>query len=175
MIIILGLIILIVAIVVGAAGVLGNGGSAHALTHGFSALGYHMTGSTGTLFLFGIVVGAVGLFGLSLLLAGARRTSRRGGTARHKLQQSRRETAAVSRDRDDLIEQRRIAQSETANTAENGAPQGDRDLGPADGRQGRPHMFGHRSAIRQPAAVPQERPNSQPASDVSAETSVSAE
>ena len=34
-----------------------------------------MTGSTGTLFLAGIVVGAVALAGLSLLLAGARRTA----------------------------------------------------------------------------------------------------
>ena len=56
MIIIIGLIILVAALVTGAAGVLGNGGSAHALTH-FSVLGYHVTGSAGTLFLYGIVVG----------------------------------------------------------------------------------------------------------------------
>jgi hypothetical protein len=61
---------------VGVAGVLGNGGSAHPLTY-FSVLGYHVTGSAGTLFLAGIVVGAAGLLGLSLVLAGARRTSRR--------------------------------------------------------------------------------------------------
>ena len=70
MIIIIGLIILVAALVVGVAGVLGNGGSAHALGH-FSVLGYHVTGSAGTLFLYGIVVGAAGLLGLSLLLAGA--------------------------------------------------------------------------------------------------------
>ena len=52
--------------------------------------GYHVTGSTGLLFLYGIVVGAVGLFGLSLLLAGARPTARRGRTARSELKQSRR-------------------------------------------------------------------------------------
>jgi hypothetical protein len=46
---------LVAAVVVGVAGVLGNGGSAHALTHGFTALGYHATGSAGTLFLSGIV------------------------------------------------------------------------------------------------------------------------
>jgi len=44
--------------------------------------GYHVTGSTGTLFLAGIVVGGVALAGLSLLLAGARRTARRGRAAR---------------------------------------------------------------------------------------------
>ncbi|HUD39110.1 MAG TPA: hypothetical protein VMR14_19580 [Streptosporangiaceae bacterium] len=105
MIIILGLIILVAALVVAVAGVLGNGGSAHAVSH-FSVLGYHFTGSAGTLFLLGIVVGAAGLLGLSLMLAGARRTSRRGSAARRGLRQSRRETAAASQQRDDLIGQR---------------------------------------------------------------------
>ena len=57
MIVILGLIILVAAVVVGVTGVLSNGGSGHALTHGFAVFGYHVTGSTGTLFLYGIVVG----------------------------------------------------------------------------------------------------------------------
>jgi hypothetical protein len=92
-------------------GVLTNGGSGHGLGHGFAVFGYHVTGSTGTLFLYGIVVGAVGLFGLSVLLAGARRTARRGRTARSELKQSRRETAIASQDRDDLAQAR---QRETA-------------------------------------------------------------
>lgn len=175
MIIILGLIILIAAVVAGVAGVMGNGGSAHALTHGFSALGYHVHGSTGTLFLFGIVVGAAGVLGLGLLLAGARRTSRRGGAARQKLRQSRRETAAVSKDRDDLIEQRRIALTQTAVTPENGAARAHRDLGPADGRQGRPRWFRRQSATRQAPAAQSRWPNSQPAADIPAETPVPAE
>jgi hypothetical protein len=78
MIIIIGLVVLIAAVIAGVAGVLANSGSSHALTHGFAVFGYHVTGSTGTLFLYGIVVGAIGLLGLGLLLAGARRTSRRG-------------------------------------------------------------------------------------------------
>ena len=82
MIVILGLVILVAAVIVGVGGVLGNGGSGHALSHGFALFDYHVTGSTGTLFLYGIVVGAVALFGLSLLLAGARRTSLRGRAAR---------------------------------------------------------------------------------------------
>jgi len=76
MIIIVGLVILVAALVAGLAGVLGNDGSAHAVSH-FSVLGYHLTGSAGTLFLAGIVVGAAGLLGLSLLLAGLRRRRRR--------------------------------------------------------------------------------------------------
>jgi hypothetical protein len=114
MIVILGLVILVAALIAGVAGVLANGGHAHAVTH-FAVFGYHVTGSTGTLFLYGIVVGALALAGLSVLLAGARRTSRRGRDARRGLAQSRRETAAVSADRDDLRGQRDTARAYTVN------------------------------------------------------------
>ena len=112
MIVILGLVVLVAALIAGVAGVLANGGHAHAVTH-FAVFGYHVTGSTGTLFLYGIVVGALALAGLSVLLAGARRTSRRGRDARRGLAQSRRETAAVSADRDDLRGQRDTARAYT--------------------------------------------------------------
>jgi hypothetical protein len=49
------------------------------------------------------------MLGLALLLGGARRSSRRGIAARRSLRQSRRETTAVSQDRDDLIDQRDAA------------------------------------------------------------------
>ena len=129
MIVILGLVILVAAVIVGVAGVLANGGHAHAVTH-FAVFGYHVTGSTGTLFLYGIVVGALALAGLSLLLAGARRTSRRGRDARRGLAQSRRETAAVSADRDDLRDQRDTARAHTASTpGPNGTAANDTDPG----------------------------------------------
>ncbi|WP_314244623.1 hypothetical protein [Streptomyces sp. DSM 40907] len=108
MLVILGLVLLIAALVVGVAGVVTNGGSAHELTGGFSVFGYEVTGSTGTLFLYGIVVGAVALLGLSLLLAGARRTSRRGHHARPG-RTARRETAAADQGREDVVDQRGIA------------------------------------------------------------------
>jgi hypothetical protein len=154
MIVIVGLVLLVAAVVAGVAGVLTNGGQGHAVTH-FAALGYHVTGSTGTLFLYGIVVGALALFGLSLLLAGARRTSRRGSTARRGLRQSRRETAAVSADRDTLIGQRDTARAYTASTLGNGNGNrngnrngnGNRDPGLRSRRPGR-HLF------RRPAARP---------------------
>ena len=85
MIVIVGLVVLLVAVIVGFTGVLTNAGPAHPLTENFSLFGYHVTGSTGTLFLFGIMVGAVAMLGLSLLLAGARRTAGRGRDARHEL------------------------------------------------------------------------------------------
>jgi hypothetical protein len=114
MIIILGLVILLAAVIVGLAGIFTNSGSAHALTHDFAVFGYHVTGSTGTLFLYGIVLGAIGVLGLGLLLAGARRTSRRGRVARRGLKQSRRETASASQARDALIEERDTARARAA-------------------------------------------------------------
>jgi hypothetical protein len=106
MLVVVGLVILLAAVIFGVAGILGNAGSEHALTDGFSVLGINVTGSTGTVFLVGIVIGLVGALGLALLLAGARRTARRGNTARRELKQSRRETAAVSQERDALVDQR---------------------------------------------------------------------
>jgi hypothetical protein len=50
-------------------------GPPHPLTEKFSVFGYHVTGTTGTLFLSGIVVGAVAMLGLSVLLAGAPRAA----------------------------------------------------------------------------------------------------
>jgi hypothetical protein len=185
MIIILGLIILVAAVVVGVAGVLGNGG-AHGLAHGFSVLGYHVT-SSGTVFLYGIAVGAVALSGLWLLLAGVRHTSRRGRAARRGLRQSQRETAesrqetaAVSKDRDDLIGQRDTARAYTASTLANGTPPGNdappgHDAPPAgldpsqdDGRRDRPRLFGRRPASRQSGTAPAEPGAGQPAPGVPA-------
>ncbi len=97
MMVIVGLIVLFVAVIVGTVGVLGNAGATHPLAENFSVLGYHVTGSTGTLFLSGIVVGAVGMLGLSVLLAGARRSAVRGRDARRDLARSQREPASVKR------------------------------------------------------------------------------
>jgi hypothetical protein len=134
MIVILGLIILAVAAIVGVAGVLGNADTAHALTHDFSVFGYHVTGSTGSLFLFGLVVGAVAMLGLALLLAGARRTSRRGSAARRELERSRRDTAAVTRQRDDLVDQRAAARAYRADDPLNRSPKSERFQNPFEAR-----------------------------------------
>src|SRR5580658_748531 len=150
MIIVLGLIILVAAVVAGVSGVLSNGGSGHAVTH-FAVFGYHVTGSTGTLFLYGIVLGAVGLFGLSLLLAGARRTSRRGSTARRGLKQSRRETAAASQERDDLIDQRDAARAYTASNLTNGTVTPEPPVSPAGDRWSRLRDLRNRIAPPQAA------------------------
>ncbi|GAA1171650.1 putative membrane protein [Kitasatospora gansuensis] len=148
MIIIIGLIILAAAAVVGVAGIVTNSGSGHELTNEFEVFGYHITGSTGTLFLFGTIVGAVAMLGLSLLLSGARRTSRRGHDARHELKESRRGTAATGKERDDLVGQRDTARVETADAQGNDSPRDDRPAIPDDGRRRGPHLFGHRTDPR---------------------------
>jgi hypothetical protein len=168
MIVIVGLVILVATGIAGVTGVLANGGHAHAVTH-FAVFGYHVTGSTGTLFLYGIVTGALAMLGLSLLLAGARRTSRRGQDARRGLAQSRRETAAVSQERDDLISQRDTARGYTVHdeqqnftastpgddgTSRNGSDPGLRGPSPSQ------RLFGRRPASPQAALQP-ETPASQ--------------
>ena len=108
MLVIFGLVVLLAAVIVGFTGVLTNAGAAHPLTENFSVFGYNVTGSTGTLFLFGIVVGAVAMLGLSVLLAGARRTAGRGRDARHQLARSQRETAFLNQERDQRVEQQPV-------------------------------------------------------------------
>ncbi|MFI6005281.1 hypothetical protein ACIA98_33600 [Streptomyces sp. NPDC051366] len=139
MLVILGLVLLIAALVAGVAGVVTNDGSAHELTSGFSVFGYEVTGSTGTLFLYGIVVGAVALLGLSLLLSGARRTSRRGRDTRPEVNNSRRGTAAADNDRTDLVDQRGIAHPQTT---------GVREPNPDGGHRRGLNPFKHRSEPR---------------------------
>jgi hypothetical protein len=182
MIIILGLVILVAAVIAGVAGVLSNSGSGHALTHGFAVFGYHVTGSTGTLFLYGIVVGVAGLLGLSLLLAGARRTARRGREARRGLKQSRRETAAASQARDDLIDQRDTARAYTASSLGNGTPGSLGNGTPGGGHQpdtsgsrgNRLHLFGRRPAPQRAAGRHPQSRDGQSASDLPADPPVSA-
>ena len=144
MIVIVGLVVLLV----GFTGVLTNAGPDHPLTENFSVFGYHVTGSTGTLFLVGIVVGAVGMLGLSVLLAGARRTAGRGRDARHDLKRSQRETAFLNRDRDKLLEQQQ------------GADTGSTVIPPAAAttRGNRVPLLGRWSRGRQPTATHVDRP-----------------
>jgi hypothetical protein len=169
--IILGLVVLVAAVVVGVTGVLGNRGTGHALVHPFSVFGYHVTGSEGRLFLYGIVIGAAGMAGLTLLLVAARRTSRRGSDARRHLRQSRQETADVSRDRDDLLDQRETARAYSAGVPDDGEPHSDSHPDPDDGRRGGLHRIGRRQpAPRHAVAVAGEPLNGQVDPDAPTDT-----
>ena len=143
MIVIVGLVVLLAAVIVGFMGVLTNAGAAHPLTENFAVFGYNVTGSTGTLFLFGIVVGAVAMLGLIVLLAGARRTAGRGRDARHELKRSQREPAFLNQERDQRLEQQQVG-------AASGSPVNSEG---ATTRRNRVPLFGRWSRGRQPAGT----------------------
>ncbi len=142
MIVIVGLIVLLFAVVVGFTGVLNNAGATHSLSENFSVLGYHVTGSTGTLFLFGIAIGALAMLGMSVLLAGAQRTAGRGRDARRELQRSQREVEFVNRDRDFQRQPVGAATGSTVNS----------ELATTRPRRTRGSFLGRRSYGRRPTA-----------------------
>ncbi|WP_067824566.1 LapA family protein [Nocardia inohanensis] len=98
MFIIIGLIALIGAVAVGVAGIQANTGDSHTLTNGFTVFDHTYTGSSGLLFAYGILIGAVGTCGLIMLLAGTWASSRRGMLARRELRQSKKEMAAARKE-----------------------------------------------------------------------------
>jgi H+/gluconate symporter-like permease len=101
MIVIIGLIALIAAAVVAVAGVMTNSGADHLVGDKFGIFGQHIsnTASTGQLFLYGIIVGVVGMLGLSMLLGvfNSRLASR---SSRRELKGSQRETDNLRAERD---------------------------------------------------------------------------
>jgi len=122
MIVIIGLLVLIGAAVVAVFGVATNSGGAHPLGDNFAIFGQHLNGlSTGQLFLCGIVVGIVGMLGLTLLLGPfTRRLASRG--SRRELKGSRRETTVLRQDRDRLAQ---LLDEEQSVGAEPTPPSGD--------------------------------------------------
>ncbi|MFE0747556.1 hypothetical protein [Gordonia sp. NPDC058843] len=94
MTVIIGVVILVAAVLAAAVGFIANNGSAQTLPpDSFAVFGYHVTGTTGALLLHGVVLGALGMLGLAMILAGARRSSRRGRVARQELKRSERRVA----------------------------------------------------------------------------------
>jgi hypothetical protein len=74
------------------------------------------------LFLLGIVVGVVVSLGLSVLVAGARRTASRAADARRTVARHQRELAFINRDHDTRLEhQQRADAAPTAQSDEGGA------------------------------------------------------
>ena len=103
--VIVGFLILLVAVGVGVSGVLSNSGSEHLLGQDFAVLGLQLSGlTTGQLFFYGIIIGVVGMLGLSLLLGAFNRRlgSRR---SRRALKGSQKESQALRTDRDRLTQQ----------------------------------------------------------------------
>jgi hypothetical protein len=142
MIAIVGLVVLFAAVTVGYIGVQTNTGPAHPLTENFAVFGYHVTGSTGILFLSGVVIGAAAMLGLSMFVAGTRRTAGHRRDARRELQRSQREAAFVNPDRDARPEHPPVAATgSTVNPAV------------ATTRRKRGSLFGHWSRGRRQSAT----------------------
>ena len=103
--VIVGFLILLVAVGVGVSGVLANSGSEHLIGQDFAVLGLQLSGlTTGQLFFYGIIIGVVGMLGLSLVLGAFNRRmgSRR---SRRALKGSQKESQALRTDRDRLTQQ----------------------------------------------------------------------
>lgn len=98
----LGLLLLLVAAVVALVGIFSNLGSSHQLGRSIDLLGYHLHGSTGKLLLVGVIIGAVGMLGLNMLLAGIGRGFKRTITRRQERRLERRQATTVAQDRDHL-------------------------------------------------------------------------
>ena len=110
MAVIIGLAVLIFSAAVVVIGVLSNGGSTHALGN-FGIFGLHMNnGSTGKLFLYGAVLGVIGMLGLTLLWGAFTRRLASGGM-RRELKSTKRETEDLRNDRDRLNRELEIERS----------------------------------------------------------------
>ena len=100
--IVVGLLLLVVAAVVALVGIFGNLGSSHQLSRAVDLLGYHLHGSTGKLLLVGVIIGAVGMLGLNMLLAGIGRGFKRSVSRRKERRLEHKQTEAVVEDRNQL-------------------------------------------------------------------------
>ncbi|MGW0181416.1 hypothetical protein [Nocardia sp. NPDC003345] len=98
MTIVLGLVLAVAALAAGVAGVAANTSDTNKLTSDFSVFDYQFSGTTGELFLIGIVIGVVGGLGVGMVAAGALRSTRTGLATRRELRQTRREAAAAQKD-----------------------------------------------------------------------------
>jgi len=135
--ILLGLLLLVAAVVIAVAGVLSNIGSSHLLTRSFEIFGYHITGSTGRLLLIGVILGAAGMLGLNLLLAGLGRGIKRRVSTRRQLKADDRQNKQLAAERDQLsrqLEDERREKLAAGATAQNGGTAGE-DAGGVEARE----------------------------------------
>ncbi|RDI55895.1 hypothetical protein [Nocardia mexicana] len=97
MIVLIGLIVLLAAVAVGVAAVSANLGDGHLLSPEFTVFDQSFAGSQGELFAVGAAIGAAGMLGLALVMAGALTSTRRNAKVRRELRRSRREATAARR------------------------------------------------------------------------------
>jgi ABC-type Na+ efflux pump permease subunit len=104
--IVAGLLVLLAVGAMGIARITGYNGTTHS-THSspfrLDVPGYHLQGPGSRLFLFGLLVGAVTMLGLSTMVAGLSRGFRRRPAARQLLTDSLQQTSALQEQNDQLI------------------------------------------------------------------------
>jgi hypothetical protein len=100
--IVLGLLLLIAAGAVALGGIFANSGSGHALAQSFTVFGYELEGSSGRIFVYGIVVGVIAALGFGLLVAGLNRGVRHRVATRRELRRARQEKEVLQRQHDEL-------------------------------------------------------------------------
>ncbi len=130
----LGLLVLAAAGVTALVGALANSGGDHALNRSFELFGYSVQGSSGRLFTYGVIVGAVGMLGLNLLLAGLGRGFRSRLSRRRELKETRGEAETLQEERDRLareLAEARATRAQEAGVDAHRAQAG--PVGPADG------------------------------------------
>ena len=126
----LGLVLLVIAAVVALVGIFSNLGNSHHLGRTVDLLGYHLHGSAGKLLLVGVIIGAVGMLGLNMLLAGIGRGFKRSINQRKERRLERHQARNVAQDRDHLaaeLEREHAARLQAER--ETGARQTDAALG----------------------------------------------
>lgn len=97
MVAVVGLLLLLVAVMTGIVGMLDHAADRDG---GIVAIGHHVDGSTGAVVLFGLLITAVAIIGLSVLLGAARRALTRGPKTRHEPAPSGPGTALENQDSD---------------------------------------------------------------------------
>ncbi|HUW77616.1 MAG TPA: hypothetical protein VMV52_02560 [Candidatus Nanopelagicaceae bacterium] len=102
MVVFLGLIALVAAALVSVFGVMPNSGSSHVVISDFRIFGQHLVnGSTGLLFLYGIIVGVVGMLGITLLWGATARRLASGGM-RRELKETKHQVKGLGLERERL-------------------------------------------------------------------------
>ena len=110
----LGLLLLAGAGVTVLVGLLANNGAEHSIPGGFDLFGYDINSSTGRLFLYGAIVGVVGMLGLNLLLSGLGRGVKHKVATRRERKTYRHRTETLQEERDRLageLEEERAARA----------------------------------------------------------------
>ena len=139
----LGLLLLAGAGLTVLVGFLANNGADHAIAGGFELFGYNVDTSSGRLFLYGAIVGVVGMLGLNLLLAGLGRGVKHKVATRRERKTYRRRTETLQDERDRLADE--LAEQRAA-----GVPGNDADRGALDADLAAPDAPAVTAASEQP-------------------------